>query len=290
MADGITSNTGLVSDAINGMSAEAITSFLTSLGIESPSRVMADAAAFIPAGVAQGISANTDSAIQSIIVFASALMRAANDAFSTNGPIAGQNAVIGLANGARSSLQIAYDAGYETGEAYLKGYDDATDTHSPAREMMKRGLYAVQGLVNGLESKEKYLYQAGFGIGDKLTSAISNAMSNVAVLANDDFTISPVITPVVDMSNVDSAASSVTGAFAGSSYSFSGEISSSVGRRLAQAERISANTTAGSSVLNSNDNITFNIYAAEGMDENAIADAVMQRMGNRFARRGVAYG
>ena len=41
---------------------------------------------------------------------------------------------------------------------------------------------------------------------------------------------------------------------------------------------------------NSNDIITFNIYASEGMDENAVADAVIDRLGSRYVRRGMAYG
>ena len=261
------------------------------LGINSPSYVMADVATGIPEGVGLGITNGTSYASSAMQAMASAVLSVASDVFARDGGIAGSNAVVGVANGAYSNLQIAYDAGVATGNAFMRGYDSATDTNSPSREMMKRGMYAIQGLINGLHQNRTDVYDEAGMIGFGLIQTVQSAMAQVAMLASEQFDISPVITPVVDMTNITAATGSINGALSGAHIGLSGEITSSVSRRLDQAERVASNVEARNETINNNgDVINFNIYAAEGMDENEIADAVMVRMQSRMVRRGAAFG
>ena len=203
----------------------------------------------------------------------------------------GGNFVAGVASGTYSRIQEAYDAGFAVGQAEMQGYDDATSTHSPSREMVKRGIYAIQGLVKGLEKNQNEVYRESSNIGTGMLSALQSAMAQVAVMASDEFDISPVITPVVDMSNITAASGMIGGVFGGTRIGLSGEITNSVGRRLEQAERVASNVDTRNETINNNgDQFTFNIYAAEGMDENMIADAVMEKMQSRMVRRSVAFG
>ena len=156
--------------------------------------------------------------------------------------------------------------------------------------MMQIGGYTVTGFINGLRQEQSGLFSEGESLGTMLTNAVLQAMANVALLARDDFDISPVITPVVDMTGVDAAAGSINGAFANSRVGLSADLTNSVSRRLSQAERIAASEASRASVVNSNDVYNFNIYPSEGMDENALADAVMARMQTRMVRRSAAFG
>ena len=261
------------------------------LGINSPSYVMADVATGIPEGVGQGITNGTSYASSAMQAMASMILSAASEVFNRDGGIAGGNAVIGVANGAYANLQIAYEAGVATGNAFMRGYDSATDTNSPSREMMKRGMYAIQGLINGLHQNRSDVYDEAGTIGFGIINTVQFAMAQVAMLASEQFDISPVITPVVDMTNITAATGSINGALSGAHIGLSGEITSSVSRRLDQAERVASNVEARNETINNNgDVINFNIYAAEGMDENEIADAVMVRMQSRMVRRGAAFG
>ena len=216
----------------------------------------------------------------------------AQESTDANAGTVGGNAAAGIINGLLSSgmLDSLFSAGETAGETIYEGAKHGLRSRSPSRRMAEVGMYAALGLVNGLMDEESSVFSAGDSLGAGLTDAVKESMAGIALLANEDFSISPLITPVVDMSNVDYAASAIDGSFSGGSYSLSGQIGSSIARRLAQAERIASQAETRGSMVNSNDNITFNIYAAEGMDENAIADAVMDRMGSRYARRGVAYG
>lgn len=289
-ANGIEANSGLVSEAIAGMSSDGLAAFLSFFGIESPSKVMAAQAAYIPAGVAEGINQTSGIATDAIVNLVSKMLLAIRKIFNEYAPAAGENAVIGLVNGAYSKLQLAYDAGYETGMSFMKGYDKATKTKSPSREMMQRGAYAIAGLVKGINAEKSGVVKTGYGIGNALTEAVRKSMTQIALMANEDFNISPVISPVVDMSNIDYAAGLVNESFGKGTYTLSGQIGESVSRRLGQVNSVAANLQAAGSSTYSNDNYTFNIYAANGMNEEDIANAVMARMGNLRARRGVAFG
>lgn len=290
-ATGVENSEGLFVDAIDGMSAEGLFAWLTSNAMNSPSAVYSEASMGIPEGVAQGVSNGSNIAIQAIVALTNNMMSAAVESFNANGAIAGSNAVIGVANGAYANLQIAYDAGAATGNAFMKGYDDATKTQSPSREMMKRGLYAIQGLIQGLHDNSSDVYDEAGTIGFGIINTVQSAMAQVAMLASEQFDISPVITPVVDMTNITAATGSINGALSGAHIGLSGEITSSVSRRLDQAERVASNVEARNETINNNgDVINFNIYTHEGMDENEIADAVMVRMQSRMVRRGAAFG
>ena len=291
IAQGITDGSYLAQAPIDQLGTDIPEWLRGILGINSPSYVMAEVATGIPEGVGLGITEGTGYASSAMEAMATTVLSAANGVFGRDGGIAGGNAVIGVANGAYANLSIAYDAGVATGNAFMAGYDAATNTHSPSREMMKRGLYAIQGLVRGLHDNQNDVYDEAGGIGYGIINTVQSAMAQVAMLASDQFDISPVITPVVDMTNITAATGSINGALSNAHIGLSGEISGSVSRRLDQAERVASNVEARNETINNNgDNITFNIYATEGMDEESIADAVMSRMQNRYARRGVAFG
>lgn len=288
---GIESNTDAFTGAIDSMTGEGLYKFLTGNGIASPSTVYAAAAMNIPAGIGMGIQQGSDNAIQAIVALSGNMLTSANEFFTANGGMAGANAVIGIANGVYANLSIAYDAGVAAGNAFMAGYDSATDTHSPSREMMKRGAYAIEGLLIGLQQNEDDVYSTSSGIGFEIVGILQSAMAQIAMMASDKFEFNPVITPVVDMTNIEAAAGSVRGAFGNSHIGLSGEITNSVGRRVEQAERVASNMETVSQTVNNNgDNITFNIYAYEGMDENMVADAVMAKMQTRMVRRGAAFG
>ena len=125
-------------------------------------------------------------------------------------------------------------------------------------------------------------------LSDALISAIQRSMAMVSVMADDDFTISPTITPVVDMSNINAASGMLGNAFGGQ-YGVSAQLSNSINSRLSDVERLAA-SMGNQQTINNGDVFNFNIYAAEGQDEEAIADAVMNRMQTRMVRRGAAFG
>ena len=123
-------------------------------------------------------------------------------------PQQGVYAADGLAEGATSAEATTevYNAGFGLGLHLMSGYNAATNTHSPSREFIQRGMYAVQGLVLGIKNNLKMADNAGAEMGDSLVSSADYALEQIgAILAADEDVLSPVIRPVIDTSAIDSS-------------------------------------------------------------------------------------
>lgn len=120
----------------------------------------------------------------------------------------GENVGEGFVKGVRSKIQAAYKAGYDLGKASIKGKKDATRQNSPSKEAMKVGEGVGEGFVMGIDSYRKKVYNAGYGLGKE---ALNAQMEGIEQSIND--ISSPVITPVLDSSNIDRAIKSLNGKF-----------------------------------------------------------------------------
>lgn len=87
--------------------------------------------------------------------------------------------------------------------------------HSPSKLAAEAGAFYIIGLANGIADNAKIPLDAIDDTTDPMVEALKRAMTQVATITDDDFGFSPVITPVVDMSNVNSAAGSMNGLFGG---------------------------------------------------------------------------
>lgn len=200
-------------------------------------------------------------------------------------------AVDGFVSGITSSdsiakIESAADLMFST---FKNKYMVVSETHSPSRVFMRLGEFIPAGLALGVENNVEPAIQSVVGLSDLMFAAIEGVMAKVGVLADDEFDISPRITPVVDMSNVDSASSYMNGTF-GQNYSVSAQMSSSLNRRMADVERAASDMNARGDQIYNGDVVTVNVYPAQGQSSEEIADAVISKISNRTTRRGVAFG
>ena len=112
--------------------------------------------------------------------------------------IIGGNISIGLANGIYQEAYNVVNAVGELARVVQETIQSALDIHSPSRVMEEMGGFIDEGLSNGI------LDNSGI-IEESMLVAINPALAALATLADEDLSISPVITPVVDMSNVNAA-------------------------------------------------------------------------------------
>lgn len=85
---------------------------------------------------------------------------------------------------------------------------------SPSRAFEDLGMYNMQGLAIGTENYSDLPITAVKQMSDKYYLAMQQAMAPIDAIMNDDFTFTPVIRPVVDMTNLQNGASYVNGMFA----------------------------------------------------------------------------
>lgn len=129
----------------------------------------------------------------------------------------GRNVVVGLNNG---MVQAANEGFLQRTVNKITGLVNRVtrrglDEHSPSRIAAEAGAFYIIGLANGIADNAKLPLDAIDDTTDPMVEALKRAMTQVATITDDDFGFSPVITPVVDMSNVNSAAGSMNGLFGG---------------------------------------------------------------------------
>ena len=232
-----------------------------------------------------GLNAMTPAAQTASLQIAGAATTAIS-AYSGNWTVLGTNVGIGFANGIYSMIGSVSAAASAMASAATRSIQITIDSHSPSKVTSKFGSFFGQGFANGIRSEVSNVESASESLAEGSISVIEQAKNLIAAILSDDFT--PVISPVVDLSNVTSAANMINGSFANGTVGVSGELTNGVSSRLASrmdTEAQTVNNHTGDTINN-----TFNIYAAEGMDENALADAVMSKMQTRMVRRNVAFG
>ena len=167
-------------------------------------------------GVVSSILANAYSALNSYQTnffsvgvqiaseFVEGLGSKASDAYN-----AGANLVAGFAAGISESTYAASVAATAMANAAVKAAEKALDEHSPSKVMYRVGEYGGEGFVNAIVDKTKDAKVAGEELGESAVKGLSKAIKMIEVSADKDIEIQPVITPVVDLSNVKSAAKQI---------------------------------------------------------------------------------
>lgn len=122
---------------------------------------------------------------------------------------AGAYAAQGFANGIRQGCSSAIKAATELAASAVKAAQQRLDEHSPSKETAKLGQYFSLGLAEGIS---EYSYAAKQSAGSMSQEALDAVKAELAALASvpmDGIDTSPVIRPVVDLSDVNAGASTI---------------------------------------------------------------------------------
>lgn len=166
----------------------------------------------------RGISAQaprlTNAAANTIITFVNSM---ANTIRNKTGEMqaAGRNlagAIIdGLSGGLLSKASKVTSSLMNVAQNAYSSFKSYFGIHSPSRVFKSMGVYMDQGLILGLQSKSREVANATVGVGKSALDGLRSAMSGVDdILAMDDFS-GPVITPVLDLSEVEKSAGDIRG-------------------------------------------------------------------------------
>lgn len=137
---------------------------------------------------------------------------------------------------------------------------------SPSKLMMRSGGYVIQGFVNGIKNNSYKSEEA-------MRNAVDPMLAIINSLVTDDMDITPTITPVVDMSNVDNMAGDISDLLGGT-----GTYAVTTANRIAAAETANGakfGTTADSSEVYSP---TINIYTQPNQNSTEIANMVERKL------------
>ena len=168
-----------------------------------------------------------------------------------------------------------------------KGLRKQAGINSPSKAMAENGMYLMMGLANGLEEGSDQAMLTGESTMGSILNAFQQAISIIMAAINDQLTIDPTITPVVDLSNVDSAMANIQNGFNGG-YDITTDLSNTVGRQNQRAQQMGIPEARFDTGNEFAGGITVNVYPSAGMDEKALADKVIYRLTDKLGRRRAA--
>lgn len=206
-----------LSKGISSKSSEA-TSAASGVIDKMNSEIMHKASVFLAAGtalilkLAAGIRENSsyaESAANSAVSNAANSIRGFYGSFHESGFYVG----IGLINGLNSQYQAVYNAGYRLGQAAILGERAGQQSHSPSKLAEQSGVWVGEGLIIGVDSMGSKVYEAGESLGENVTSSLSSVISKASDLFEMSMDAEPVISPVVDLTNVKAASNSMDSMF-----------------------------------------------------------------------------
>ncbi len=107
----------------------------------------------------------------------------------------------------------------EKAKAMAKAAADAAkkelDEHSPSKVFYGIGDFAGKGFVNALNDYGSKSYNAGTGMAKSAKAGLSDAISRISDVVNNDIDTQPTIRPVLDLTNVRSGANAIGGMLSG---------------------------------------------------------------------------
>ena len=129
-----------------------------------------------------------------------------NDDFEECGENAGQ----GFANGISNKVdEVAKEARRLAHEARV-AIEEELDENSPSKVLRQDGQYAGEGFALGLHDKIREVRNAALRVGQSSVDAFGEAIADITDITED---LDPVITPIVDLSDVMKAADSINDLF-----------------------------------------------------------------------------
>lgn len=176
----------------------------------------------------------------------------------------GTQAVDGLVKGIEDNLYKAVEAGRKIGKSALQGTQFSLDVHSPSKEYGKLAYFGVLGLVNEFAANANMVFKAGQDLGNNAVNGTKSIIANLDNAINADMNLKPVISPVLDLSEVSSQASSIGGMLnAGTSYRIAGMTSSLINQNNATRARAKINQNRSPDVVEAVNDLTSRMDSLE---------------------------
>ena len=281
---------------LGGLSSEdvstTISSFATSLGDSASS--LSSVGSELGSAVSSGMGTNVDtSGVDSLCSSLVYWIRSYRSNFYSAGYYLSQ----GVANGISGGGGIVKSAARSIISNALSAMRDEADEASPSKETEKIARFMDMGLVNGLEGYSHIVSRAAEGVAGEALDSTKNTLANLSTVLSEDMDTTPVIRPVMDMSNISAGARTINGIFSGGrtlSVGVTAAKAQAASASMRESKRRQNGTNSGvSSISNSNDssvNLTGNnFYVRSDQDVRALASEIAALTRQQQRSYGAAY-
>lgn len=192
----------------------------------------------------------------------------------------GQQICNGLVNGIMSGWSWVVDAAANVAKSAYEAACNALDVHSPSRKTFWLGQMFDAGFGNGVDDGASSLTNT-------VTNTMQDALQTAVDLMNNSGEMQPTIRPVVDLSDAQNGSRLLSSMFSNIGPM---RVNAGIGQITTPTDRMNAaiaGMNSGNSVTNGD--IVLNIYATPGQNTKELADIVIKRLNNEYARRKAAW-
>lgn len=234
-------------------------------------------------GITTSINVNTPRLMESIKGLFKAVLNAAVTVL-TGGVVdleaSGGNLIEGFKKGITSKLSKLWNK-------VKKGFNDFKNKvaeffgiHSPSKVFAEFGQYLDEGLIVGLNKYSGKVSNSAEDVGKDAIKSMSGAISGISSAVYSDIDNQPTIRPVLDLSNVESGANTISDLLGGKQsvgvLANVRSISNSMNSRqnIGASDIISAIKSLSSSIANGQGGVVYNVNGVTYDDGSNIADAI----------------
>ena len=208
--------------------AQAITNLKAVSEITSELSGMTDVGTSVVDGINTGIISQQASltAVITSTVSSAVISGAGSSATMAAARSAGSFVPAGIAQGIYNNAYMVRNASEYLASIANSAFAHSkyTQINSPAKAFIKLASYIPAGIAEGIEQNTDVATDSMVILGSSVLAAMQMAMARVATVADDSFEFNPVITPVVDMTNLTSAANTANASFGSITSAMRGSI------------------------------------------------------------------
>lgn len=171
-------------------------------GIHSPSTLMEGESGNVVLGIIKGLAGGVLSLANKAKEIGGAIFDGIKGGVSKIGEIA-SNVVGTLGDGLKSGLKTVGDAAKNVGSSILGGIKGILGINSPASTMIDAAGDVGDGWIVGFKKIMTPVTNAAKSVGTVVLDTMRDSISRIGDAFDSDISMSPTITPVIDMSNVE---------------------------------------------------------------------------------------
>lgn len=264
---------GIVKQA-QGLDASSITRFVTAFNQAGQKGING----FIQAMTGGAVKARAAAA--SVVSAAGAGLSSTSAFVSATAYSVGNNIGQGVIRGLNSVLSSVRAKAAEIGRLAAQATKQGAQINSPSKISMETGEGIGEGIVVGLNRMTNTVIKSGAGMGKDAADSVSSALNRMKDIIEGDYG-DLTITPVLDLSEVESRASQLSGIFGDQTVELSGYANSAAASMAAMRSNEDTNSKLISAIkgLKSNSqNNTFNITVDGAENPEDFADRLVRRM------------
>lgn len=230
--DGISANLGRIINAginlaisfINGVAnglrdngpalQSAISNLISAMCEVALGLILSAVGSFVSGGIGllTGLLDGMTSMVGSIVSFVASIPGKLVTALATGVTAmfnAGVNLIQGLTNGVKSAASDVVKAAQGVVQNAIDAAKNLLGIHSPSRVFAEIGKFSSMGLAVGLTKFKDIVTEPAENLAQTAIDAVSSPMSRIADILSGDIDSNPTITPVMDLSNIESGSRTI---------------------------------------------------------------------------------